>query len=222
MIAFLHTAPAQVATFESLLREEDASVPTRHVVDATLLADARAAGTVTPAIAQRVAAAIASLAGSDVGVVLCTCSTIGAAAEAAPAPAGFTVMRVDRPMAERAVGLGKRIALVATLQSTVAPTEELLRDAARRAGRTIEIAALVCADAWPHFERGDLPSYLDAVSRAIEGAAQDADVVVLAQASMAPAAARASHLSVPVLSSPRLGVQAALRASRVRAGPSPA
>ncbi len=40
------------------------------------------------------------------------------------------------------------------------------------------------------------------------------DVIVLAQASMAPAAQLCSDLSVPVLSSPRLGAEAAIEAYR--------
>ncbi len=216
MIAFLHTAPAHVATFEALLDAADPSVPRRHVVDATLLADARAAGAVTAAIAQRVAGAVAALAEPRTAVVLCTCSTIGGAAEAAPVTGGVTVLRVDRPMAERAIALGGRIAVVAALSTTIGPTADLLRDVAQRAGRRIEIAAVICADAWPYFERGDMPGYLDRLARALERAAGQCDVIVLAQASMAAAVERATHLAVPVLSSPRLGVEAAVRAYRAR------
>jgi hypothetical protein len=216
VIGFLHTAPGHVATFDALLRETDASVPVRHAVDATLLADARAAGTVTPAIARRVAAAVTALVEQGAVVVLCTCSTIGAAAEATPRPPGVRVLRVDRPMAERAVGLGRRIAVVAALSSTLGPTADLLHDVARRADRTIEIAEVVCAEAWPHFERGDVATYLAEVGRALARAAAAGDVIVLAQASMAAAADRAGPLAVPVLSSPRLGVEAAVRAYRER------
>jgi hypothetical protein len=44
----------------------------------------------------------------------------------------------------------------------------------------------------------------------VRGAAGNCDVVVLAQASMAPAAQALADLGVEVLSSPQLGVQAAL------------
>lgn len=212
MIGFLHTAPAHVPVFEALLREIDASVRSRHAVDEGLLADARAAGSVTPRIAERVAGALAALTAQGAAVLVCTCSTIGAAAETAALPPGVVAMRIDRPMAERAVAIGRRIAVVAALPSTLGPTADLLHAAARRAGRSIEIVDVLCADAWSHFERGDTNCYLAAVSAAVERAVARADVVVLAQASMAAAADRTAHLSVPVLSSPRLGVEAALRA----------
>jgi glutamate racemase len=222
VIGFLHTAAANRATFATLLREMDARVDARHTVDETLLADARAAGTVTPAVARRVAAAVEALVGQGAGVVVCTCSTIGAAAEAASRPAGVTVLRVDRPMAERAVELGRRIVVVAALPSTVGPTTDLLRDVARRAQRAVEITEVVCTDAWPHFERGDTATYLAEVGRALRQAAALGDVVVLAQASMAAAGDAAADLAVPVLSSPRLGVAAAVRALRERGCPTAA
>ena len=48
----------------------------------------------------------------------------------------------------------------------------------------------------------------------LAGAAANADVIILAQASMAGAAELVSDLGVPVLSSPPLGVEAAISAYR--------
>ncbi|MDX2170814.1 MAG: hypothetical protein SF182_27335 [Deltaproteobacteria bacterium] len=211
MLGFLHTAAVHVDTFERLLRERDAALPSRHVVAAGLLDAARAAGGVTPAIAADVAAALRALVGDGARVLLCTCSTIGAAAEAAAV--GVPVLRLDRPMAEQAVASGSRIALVAALASTLAPSAALLHEVAARAGRHVTVTDVPCAEAWPHFEVGALEAYYDAVAVAAERAAASHDVVVLAQGSMAPAAARVRS-AVPVLSSPRLGVEAALRLYR--------
>jgi hypothetical protein len=61
MLAFLHTAAGHVPTFERLVREQDATLPTRHVVAEELLAAATAAGRVDAALAQRIAAAIDAL-----------------------------------------------------------------------------------------------------------------------------------------------------------------
>jgi hypothetical protein len=217
MLGFLHTAAAHVATFTQLLGETDASVPSRHVVDAALLDMARAAEAITPAVAARVADVIDAIIASGARVVLCTCSTIGDTAEHAGSGQAL-VLRVDRPMAMRAVALGPRIAFVAALESTVAPTAALLHDAARRAGRAVQLTPVRCAEAWPHFERGALDAYYAAVATAARRAAVDHDVVVLAQGSMAPVA-ELVDVAVPVLSSPRLGIEAAVQAWRERQAP---
>jgi hypothetical protein len=211
MLGFLHTAAVHADTFERLLRERDAALPSRHVVAVELLDAARAAGAVTPAVAGQVEQAIGGLAAAGARVVLCTCSTIGAAAEAAAV--GVPVLRLDRPMAEAAVAQGTRIALVAALASTLEPSAALLHEVAARARRPITVTSVLCAEAWPHFESGDLEAYVAAVAAATQRAALAHDVVVLAQGSMAPVAERV-RCPVPVLSSPRLGVDAALRLYR--------
>ncbi len=209
MLAFLHTAAVHVETFGSLARELDAAVPLRHEVREHLLAEARAAG-MSDGVRADVAAAVRALAAEGAKVVVVTCSTIGAVAEAAGKSAGVDVLRIDRPMVEEAVASGRRVLVVAALQSTLAPTLELLHEVAAAAERRVEIEQLLCEAAWQRFELGDRAGYALAIARAIEARAKLADLVLLAQASMAPAAELVRHLGIPVLSSPRLGVQAAI------------
>jgi hypothetical protein len=213
MLAFLHTAQAHVATFAALATAVDATLQVRHVVDETLLADARTAGRVTDDVRRRVAARVESLIQEGAIVVVCTCSTIGAAAEAVSVPADVAVMRIDRPMAERAVAEGSRILVVAALASTVASTVALLDESARRRHRTIECLELVCGGAWPYFEQGDLAGYRRAIATAIEAVRDTYDVIVLAQASMA-GVAEVLDLPCSVLSSPRTGVESAIQTWR--------
>jgi hypothetical protein len=211
-LAFLHTSPVHIATFDSLLAEIDPSIAVRHIVDESLLDEARAAGEITPALEQRIAEALRAASAPDTAVVLCTCSTIGGSAEAARTLSGGVVLRVDRPMAERAVALGDRILVAAALSSTLAPTHELILDAARAAGKQVELRNLLCKTAWAHFERGDLAGYAQAIAQTLRADADGADVIVLAQASMAAAAPLCADLGIPILSSPRLGLEAALAA----------
>jgi hypothetical protein len=209
-LAFLHTSPVHIATFDRLLAEIAPDVAAHHLVDESLLDAARAAGAITPALEQRVADALREASAPDGAVVLCTCSTIGGSAEAAGAGAGLVVLRVDRPMAERAVELGRRILVAAALASTVAPTRDLILEVGRAAGKQIELIELLCEPAWALFERGDHAGYAQAIAARLRAAASQADVIVLAQASMAAAAPLCADLGIPILSSPRMGLEAAL------------
>ena len=159
----------------------------------------------------RLAERLAQLA-ADGSPVLCTCSTIGGLAESSHP----NVLRVDRPMAERAVSLGRRIGVAATLQSTIVPTTALLHDAARKADKAVELTEIFIRSAWPFMERGDAEGYArEIAARLAEAcAAQTFDVIVLAQASMAVAEPLCADLPCPVLSSPRLGLLAAISACR--------
>ena len=211
-LTFLHTSPVHVATFDSLLAELGPDIPARHIVDESLLNEARAAGAITPEVEQRVAETVLAAAGQDAAVILCTCSTIGGCAEQANDLTDRPVLRVDRAMAERAVELGRRIVVAAALASTIAPTRALILDAARRSGQEVELVELLCEAAWAKFEQGDLVGYLEEIAACLRRAATKGDVIVLAQASMAGAAALCADLPIPILSSPRLGLEAAIKA----------
>ena len=209
-LALVHTMSTNIATFDRLLAEIDPTVAVKHVVDESLLHDARAHG-ITAEVAARIDHVLLDAADEDTAVVLCTCSTIGGAAEQTVAN-GQRVIRVDRAMAERAVELGDRIIVAAALESTIAPTTALIEDAAAQQGRNVTIVPLFCAEAWPYFEAGDPAGYAASVAATLHNTPLEGDVVVLAQASMAGAAALCEDLPVPILSSPRLGLEAALRA----------
>ena len=213
MLTFLHTAPIHIDTFNTLLRELAPDLRVRHIVDEAILREARDAGRLTEAMQAKVTAQVEAL--RDAPVVLCTCSTIGGCAEEAGAQAGANVIRVDRPMAARAVQMGSRIIVAATLASTLQPTQDLILDEARRQAKSIELIEVLCDGAWAKFEQGDRAGYVEAIAQRLRQVVHLGDVIVLAQASMADV--EREDFGVPVLSSPRIGLRHALAV--LKAGP---
>ncbi|MEW2635324.1 aspartate/glutamate racemase family protein [Streptomyces sp. NPDC048389] len=205
MLVLLHTSAVHVPVFDGLRDGDHPSLAMRHLVHEELLARAVREG--PEAVAGDVAAVLAEVVADGARAVLCTCSTIADVAEACGPALGVPVLRVDRPMAA-AAARHRRIVVIAALQSTLAPTTALIRDEA--AGRETELRTVVVEGAWERFEAGDQDGYLAAVAAAVDEVG-DADVVVLAQASMAGAAER-TRSRVPVLASPRPGLRAAAAA----------
>ncbi|GGU27008.1 aspartate/glutamate racemase family protein [Streptomyces violascens] len=203
MLVLLHTSPAHVPVFDALRDEDAPDLELRHLVREQLLSRAGELG--LEAVTGDVHAALAEAVAQGADAVLCTCSTIGGIAEAAAALLGVPVLRVDRPMAAAALVHGHRIAVVATLASTLEPTAELIREEA--GDRPLALRTVLAEDAWQHFASGDPDAYFAEIARVVD-ALTEVDAVVLAQASMAPAAARTT-IEVPVLSSPRPGLRAA-------------
>ncbi|WP_329376694.1 aspartate/glutamate racemase family protein [Streptomyces sp. NBC_01351] len=201
-LVLLHTSALHVPVFEALRDRHHPGAVLSHLVVPELLDRARVEGpeAVAPALS-------AVLAEAGPAPVLVTCSTIGATAEALAPVLGLRVLRVDRPMAAAAVRTGARIAVLATVESTFAPTAELLAEEA--GGRPLSIRTHLVDAAWERFEAGDTAGYLARVAEAAD-AVTDADVIVLAQASMAGAAELVTT-RIPVLSSPAPGLAAGLR-----------
>ncbi|WP_407916918.1 arylsulfatase [Kitasatospora sp. NE20-6] len=233
MLGLLHTSPVHVATFDALGAELAPGIRLEHRVAEHVLERARRDG--PAAVAGAVGALVDDLVAAGATAVLCTCSTVGAVAEATASGADRSgtpvpVLRVDRPMAAAAVAVatgpapaaggpaasGPRIAVVAALPDTVGPTAGLIEEEAARAGRAVTVTVTLVEGAWERFEAGDREGYLAAVREAA-GRLADADVIVLAQASMAEVAEGWSG-TVPLLCSPRPGLLAAAALASV--GPS--
>ncbi|WSQ07476.1 aspartate/glutamate racemase family protein [Streptomyces sp. NBC_01231] len=210
-LALLHTSPRHVPVFDALRDADHQGLELRHFVDEELLSRARAEG--PEAVRDDVRAALERAVALGARVVLCTCSSIGGVAEAAAPAVGVPVLRVDRPMASAAVAVGPRIVVLATVESTLGPTAALIEEEARRVGRPVAVRGRLVAGAWQCFEAGDMGGSLRLVAAAADEEA-DADVIVLAQVSTASA----QHLmatTIPVLSSPRLGLAAGAEAMAV-------
>ncbi|MGW6939171.1 aspartate/glutamate racemase family protein [Streptomyces xanthophaeus] len=206
-LLLLHTSPVHVPVFEALRDRSHPGAVLRHLVVPELLDRARTEGpeAVAPALLGLLTDAGPGGAGGP-GPVLVTCSTLGAVAEGLTPALGAPVLRVDRPMAAAAVRTGPRIVVLATVESTRAPTEALLAEEA--AGAAVSVRTQLVAGAWERFAAGDTAGCLALVAAAAD-AVSDADVIVLAQVSIA-AAADLVTTRVPVLSSPATGLAAGL------------
>ena len=208
MLAFLHTAAIHVPNFTCIVRDLDPEISVRHAVREDLFAQALTDGRVTEETLRGTQAEVRRLVVEGARVVLCTCSTLGSAAESTSNVGAARVIRVDRPMAHRAAALGRPILLVAATQTAMATAVTLLGEAS--VGRPISVRELMCSAAWERFQAGDQAGYARALAEQVEEHAKPNDVVMLAQASMAPAAALIRRTDTEVLTSPDVGVRAAL------------
>ncbi|MGN7800179.1 aspartate/glutamate racemase family protein [Leifsonia sp. 22587] len=216
MIAgLLHTVPALAPSFDALVADAVPGVAREHVVDAWMLETAIAEG-VTPEVRERVASHLRHLAESGADAVLVTCSSIGEAAEEAAAALRIPVVRVDAAMAAEAARIAgasghPRIAVLATNTATLGPTTRLIEREAAAQGVRADVTATVVEGAAAARAAGDQETHDRLIAEAVRaqaapaGGAEPAAVLVLAQASMAAAAASAG-VDLPVLTSPAGGV----------------
>jgi hypothetical protein len=208
MLTLFHTTASNEILFRGLLAEMGPEIPSRHVLAADLLDRATAEGRVTDDIAADVKDRMRVALDDGARMLLCTCSTLGTCADEMNDP---RVLRIDRAMARQAVAQGGRVLVAACVASTLEPTLKLLRESA---SETTQIETLLMADLWPHFQAGERTLYWQGIAERLREQASAYDCIVLAQASMAGAADLLSDFLVPVLSSPRIGMEAAITAYR--------
>lgn len=204
-IAFLHTGAVVIPPVMELAQELIPDAVTVNYLDDKIVADLgdpeRAAS-----VPGRIEGLVRTAESAGADVVMLTCSSISALAEPTARSVGIPVLRIDEAMADAAVATGDRIAVIATLPTTCAPTTALIEERAEVAGRSPQITTEVVDGAFAAVACGDRAAHDALVAAAIERRAAGSDVVVLAQASMASAAA-AADIDVPVLTSLALGIE---------------
>src|ERR1700744_1236041 len=207
-LGLVHTSATLVPVFAQLCKEKLPGVETFNIADDSLVKGIMAAGSLTAPIARRVASYLesAELAGAD--YILVTCSSIGPAVEAGAKLMSVPVLRVDQPMADKAVATGKRIGVIATLKTTLEPTADLIRRRADAAGKKIELTSRLAEGAFDALMSGDAAKHDAMVASALKELSQQVDVIVLAQASMARVVEALSPADkrVLILASPGIAV----------------
>lgn len=210
-LALLHTSPTLSPLFNELTARLAPGVRVLHFVDESLIKNTIAAGRLEKPTMRRLIDLVGSTFDAGADATLVTCSSIGPAVDIAAQLHDQPVLRVDRPMAEKAVATGRRIGVLATLSTTLKPTADLVRRVAAEQGKDSEIVEHLCEGAFEAVMSGDGATHDRIVGTALTEAMKGVDAIVLAQASMARVLATLPDGAVPapVFSSPELGVQRA-------------
>lgn len=208
-LGLIHTSATLVPVFAELCSKFLPNVKVFNIVDDSLIKNTIACGELTPSTSKRVVnyAASAEEAGAD--YILYTCSSIGPAVETAAVLTGVPVLRVDQPMADKAVQSGKRIGVIATLSTTLEPTSDLVRRRAIVAGKEIELKSVLCEGAFDALMSGDAATHDQKVGDALKKLVNEVDVIVLAQASMGRVVDTLDEADkkIPILASPTIAIE---------------
>lgn len=204
-LCLIHTSATLIPVFQELAKKHLPDTKLFNIVDDSLVKNIISrGGKADPAIYKRVLDYVKSAENAGADYILVTCSSIGAAVEAAAEKTTVPVLRVDQPMADLAVKTGKRIGVIATLQTTLQPTADLVERRAKLANKQIELTATVCEGAFESLMAGDAKRHDQLVADGLKQLAQQVDVILLAQASMARVVdtLRDEDKYVPILTSP--------------------
>lgn len=206
-VAILHTSAATLGLIQTLTAKIMPEVEIMHIVEDSMIREVMKNGGPTPAINARIAAYVRAAADAGCSIFMTACSSIGASVEQCQFLSTIPLTRIDEAMVTAAIGQGRRIAVLATVETTLKPTLEFIKRKAREAGKNIEVLPTLMPEAFTALLAGDLPTHDRIVSAGLRAALASADVVVLAQASMARVMEAMEKPAVPVLTSPECGVR---------------
>jgi Asp/Glu/hydantoin racemase len=208
-IGFVHTGVAIADMFKPMIAERLPGVATFHIVDDSLIQDLLHEGQFTPSILKRLCNQVELAEEAGAEMIMVTCSSIAPGVDVARKMVGVPVMKVDEPMAEKAVSLSDNIGVMATAKTTMTPSVNLIQEKATQAEKQVTIHPTLSSEAFDCFLRGDMQTHDRIVKEAAQELKGKVGVIVLAQASMGHLADAIQEIvGVPVLKSPPLAMDA--------------
>jgi len=208
-LTILFTGMVPVASTLALAREVIPEARIVSIIDDSLLDHVIAAGELTRDVTRRLCQYALAAEDGGADLILSQCSSVSEAMDVARPLVRVPILKIDEPMAEEAARLGPRVVVAATLPTTLGPTSRLIERAATAVGRELCVTRVLAEGAFDVLKAGDATHHNRMVLDALRPHRQAADVVVLAQGSMAVVIPDLADWGVPVLTSPRLGMERA-------------
>lgn len=207
-VVVIHSFLNSVEDFKNTFQNKVPEVELVNIIDDSLLPEALANKGLTPGIVRRVCNYVVEAETMGADCVLNQCSSLGEAFDVAEQLISIPYAKVDRPMAMEAVSNGKKIAMIATAVSTVGPSSRVIKKVAADMNKQIDLEICFVDGAYEALiQDNDKDKHNRLIVEKVEKAAQENEVVVLAQGSMYHLLPLLKHINVPVLSYLESGVE---------------
>lgn len=207
-VVAVYTGQGLADPLKAVFKEVMPDVRLVNIIDDSLIGDVVKAGHIPPGVARRLVQYYHN--GEELGadVILNTCSSVGEVADSAGPMIGVPIVKIDQSMAAKAAAEYGRIAVLATLPSTLDPTLRLIQKEAGLLGKQVSLVKGLAEGAFDALVGGKPEEHDRILLETAKRVCEQADVLVLAQGSMARMEnALREATGKPVLSSPRLGVE---------------
>jgi len=207
-VAAIYTAYSIIEPVKVLFAELMPGQRLVNVFDDSLIPDVISAGnTITPDVRRRLFAYCRACEDMGADLILSTCSSMGELVEQIQPFVKVPILRIDEAMVRQAVETGSSIGVLATVDTTLGPTNRLVRSVAEKLGKQVTIVEGLAKGALQALSSGKPEVHDEILLKTALSVADKVDVILLAQGSMTRMQnAIAKATGKPVLSSLRLGV----------------
>lgn len=205
-IALIHAVYAAMAPVEAAFQKLWPQVARSNLVDDALSGDLEKAGSLTPALEERIQRLTDYAIFSGASGVLFTCSAFGEAVAKAARKTHIPILRPNEAMFEAALRSGRRIGMIATFAPAVDPMAQEFHALASSLGVKATLETICIPAAIAAARSGEIDLHNRLVAKAAPKLAH-CDAVMLAQFSTSTALpAVLDVLDIPVVSAPEAAV----------------
>jgi Asp/Glu/hydantoin racemase len=210
-LAVLHTSFVFInvePVFKNLFAECLPGVRIVDFVDSDVLAAVNRDGGLNTSHIQRMTYMAKAAEAAGVDMIFSACSSLGPSMNVARQMVNIPIIKIDDAMTQKAVEMGAKIGVMATVPTTLGPTIDLLQEKAQAADKRVETQPHLCKGAFDVLMSGERDRHDQMVLEGAQELAPQVDLIVLAQASMSRLAPMLTQeVGKEVLGSPRLAVE---------------
>ena len=207
-VVAIYTGHGVVDALRALIKEYLPDVRLYNIIDDSLIQQVIKDGKVKESVALRLMQHFKMAVDLGADYILNTCSSVGEIASAARNIFETPILKIDEPMAKQAVQNFQKIAVLATLPTTLMPTINLVKSQAQILGKSVTVIDGLAKGAYEAGKAKNMEKFETLILEAAVRVAEQADCIVLAQGTMARMEEKLKEKTgIPVLASPRLCVQ---------------
>ena len=207
-VACIHSTFVTVDDVKKLFTEKFPTVQLINIVDDSLLPEVLEKKQLTPALVRRVCNYSLEAEALGASAVIMICTSLGEVDDTVQKMLSIPFLRIDRPMMEKAVRLGSRIAVIASADSTLEPSARLVEKVAREINKEVTVGRYFVEGAFDALLiEKDRDKHNRLIVEKVQQASHENDVVVLAQGSMMHLLPLLQDVRIPVLTSVIMGVE---------------
>lgn len=207
-IAIVETSAVSSKELKMLCEELLPGIEVHQIIDDSLIREVNANGGPTMGVRRRMLAYYQQAESLGADLILNQCSSVGEIVDEIRPFISTPIIKIDEPMARKAISMGKKIGVIATVATTVGPSVRLIERTAKEAGVDVQVERhLVDGAMMRLIEYGDVQGHNALVREEVLRAEKTNDVIVLAQGSMTVLVPELSCVQKPVLTSPRLAIE---------------
>ena len=207
-IALIHATALSMAPITAAFERHWPEAELMHLLDDSLSRDRERDGELTDAMIDRFIALASYAKGTGAQAILFTCSAFGPAIEAAGRAVEIPTLKPNEAMFEQALGMGRKLALVATFRPSLVSMSDEIEAMAHARDKEVELRTVFVPGAMADLAAGRAEEHDRKIVQAV-AQLKDYDAVMLAQFSMVAAAPQVQEaVTCPVLTSPGCAVLA--------------
>lgn len=179
-----------------------------NFMDESLIYELNETGIVTKNMTRRLLNLVEKAALSGVDGVLLTCSSFTPVVAEIRHLFDVPVLSADLSMLEKAVDMGPRIGVIATVEAAGPTTTMLLEKVSTERQKDVSIKTEIIPEAFMALQNGNRAQHDKYIHRKVQELSADCDVIVFAQFSMVRALETLDIKPIPILTSPEISIEA--------------